>query len=168
MPSMLWQHQMPDVVGMYTTVKEDDQGLYLEGDLFLNQRVPEADKAYTLMKHGAVRGLSIGFTVPKGGEKYDDSVGAYRISEIDLVEVSIVTQPANTEANLVAVKDAIDGCNPREIERILRDAGFSASRAKKLMSGGFKALTGRDDPEYSCENEAILSLIGQISQTSNK
>jgi HK97 family phage prohead protease len=159
LPAMLWQHKMSDVVGAYTKMAEDDNGLYLEGELFLDSNIPEADKAYTLMSRKAVRGMSIGFNIPKGGEDYNKEDEVWEIKEIDLVEVSIVTYPANPEAQIGAVKAAME--SPREFERFLRDAGLSLSQAKRLMAGGFNALSTRDDGD-SGDIKAIRGLIESI------
>lgn len=159
MPAMLWQHSMRDVVGLYDDMKEDDRGLYLSGELFINANIPEADKAYTLMSRKAVTGMSIGFNIPKGGETYNKDADVWEISKIDLVEVSIVTYPANPEAQIATVKAALE--NPREFERLLRDAGLSSLQAKRLMSGGYDALLKRDAEE--CEElQALLSITKTI------
>jgi len=156
MPAMLWQHSMRDVVGLYDDMKEDDRGLYLSGELFINANIPEADKAYTLMSRKAVTGMSIGFNIPKGGETYDKDADVWEISKIDLVEVSIVTYPANPEAQIATVKAALE--NPREFERLLRDAGLTSLQAKRLMSGGYDALLKRDAGEVDNDVEALLAF----------
>ena len=153
MPALLWQHSMRDVIGLYDSLKEDSNGLLLEGRLLIGENIPEADKAHTLMKHKAVTGMSIGFNIPKGGEEYDKNENVWNIKEVDLVEVSIVTYPANPKARIESVKSALD--NPREFERLLRDAGLSASQAKRLMSGGFEALTQQRD----VEDDGLLEVL---------
>lgn len=156
LPSMLWQHKMADVVGIYDDMKEDEHGLFLSGELFINDNVPEADKAYTLMRRKAVRGMSVGFNIPKGGETYNKDADVWEISKIDLVEVSIVTYPANPEAQIATVKAALD--SPRDFERFLRDAGLSANRAKRLMSGGYSAMMQCDADDQG-DIEALATLM---------
>lgn len=160
LPAMLWQHSMRDVVGIYDAMEEDAHGLKLSGELFINDSIPEADKAYTLMRRKAVTGMSIGFNVPKGGEEYNKDSDVWEIKEVDLVEVSIVTWPANPEAQISTVKSAIE--NPREFERLLRDAGLSALQAKRLMSGGYEALNQKRDADDQGELEAIHALIRAV------
>lgn len=157
MPAMLWQHSMRDVVGLYDEMKEDDHGLFLSGQLLIGENIPEADKAYTLMKHKAVNGMSIGFNIPKGGEEFNKEDEVWEIKEVDLVEVSIVTYPANPEAQIATVKAAME--NPREFERLLRDAGLSSLQAKRLMSGGYEALIHKRDANDQGELEAIQTLM---------
>jgi len=158
LPAMLWQHSMRDVVGVYESMEEDDRGLKLSGELFIKDSIPEADKAYTLMRRKAVTGMSIGFTIPKGGEEFNKDKDIWEIKEVDLMEVSIVTWPANPEAQIESVKSALE--NPREFERLLRDAGLSSLQAKRLMSGGFDALLKRDGEADDEVETAIASILG--------
>ncbi|RLB67686.1 MAG: HK97 family phage prohead protease [Deltaproteobacteria bacterium] len=163
MPAMLWQHSMRDVVGLYDKMSEDDHGLMLSGELFINDNIPEADKAYTLMKRKAVRGMSIGFNIPKGGETYNKEDEVWEIKEVDLVEVSIVTYPANPQAQIATVKAALE--SKTEFERLLRHAGFSRSQAKSLMFGGYDALIEKRQVDDHSELEDFQNLIRAIKPT---
>ena len=62
LPSVCWQHQMHNPIGITTKMYEDDYGLYVEGLLTLG--VKQADDARLLSKSGAVKGLSIGYRMP--------------------------------------------------------------------------------------------------------
>jgi HK97 family phage prohead protease len=100
---MRWNHFGP-VIGKWTAAEEDEIGLRMEGELTLGHSV--ADDAYALMKHGAVNGLSIGFRMPEGGSEKAGNVRL--LKRIDLVEVSIVEEPADLAARIGDVKSAID------------------------------------------------------------
>jgi hypothetical protein len=52
----------------------------------------------------------------------------------------LVTLPANAAAVVSSVKNADGSPDIREIERVLRDAGFSRREAKAFISEGFKSL----------------------------
>ncbi len=97
---MLWQHQAAEPIGMWISIVEDDRGLKVEGRLDLS--VARAREALSLMRKGAVDGLSIGFrTLRATTEK---SSGVRRLHEIDLWEISIVTFPMLSQARIGAVK----------------------------------------------------------------
>jgi uncharacterized protein len=144
-PAMLLQHggygmtaedMMP--VGIFTALSEDGKGLRFDAKL---ADIERARDAYALMKmtpRPAINGMSIGY-IPKEWEprsKPDDP--RRRIKRIDLVEISLVTFPANARARVESVKSA-DGIRARDAERALRDAGFSASEAKAILAEGFKS-----------------------------
>ena len=97
---LLWQHRHDEPIGVITKITEDNIGLYIEGKLLLD--VNRAKEAYILLKNGAVSGLSIGFRVKSS--KLDRNTGSRIITEVELVEVSLVTFPANKQATISSVK----------------------------------------------------------------
>lgn len=151
MPAMLWQHDPTQPLGVWRTMREDERGLYVEGELADTQLGREA---YALLKLGALSGLSIGFSVKKDAVNGDDK--ARDLLAIDLWEVSAVTFPANTEARVQQVKFTGPDMSIREFERFLRDVGsFSATQAKAIAARGFKAL--RDEAAESDIDENWLA-----------
>jgi HK97 family phage prohead protease len=161
LPPILWQHSARDPIGVYTAMAEDEKGLFVEGRLLVKDD-PLAARAYAHLKAGSVTGLSIGFSIPKGGAEWDPKSETYRIRQVDLWEVSLVTFPANDEAQVEAVKAAI-ASGPKEFERFLREAGLSRSQAKALMSGGYKALDLRDADDEDAEVEALKSALRKFN-----
>jgi HK97 family phage prohead protease len=101
---LLWQHSFEEPIGYFTRMFEDARGLYVEGQLLLD--VARAKEAYALLKHGVVKGLSIGYS-PRRFRTDPDS-GVRRIAQVDLWEVSLVTFPANEQAQVSVVKSAED------------------------------------------------------------
>jgi len=98
---LLWQHRMDEPIGIITQLFEDGRGLYIEGRLLLE--VAQAREAYALLKAGAVTGLSIGYSPRR--YRRDPDTGVRRLYAVDLVEVSLVTLPANTAAQVTVVKE---------------------------------------------------------------
>jgi len=97
---MLWQHQAAEPIGLWTSIVEDSRGLKVEGQLDLS--VARAREALSLMRKGAIDGLSIGFrTLRATTEK---STGVRRLHDIDLWEISIVTFPMLAQARIGKVK----------------------------------------------------------------
>lgn len=139
-PAMLMHHDMRRPIGVWTEMKEDDNGLFVKGELTAG--VQDADEAYALLKAGALHSMSIGF-IPKI-EEYDRNKDTNYIKEIELWEVSLVTIPANASATVAAVKDAEGNFDIRELERVLRDAGLSRRDAKAFISDGASALTPKE------------------------
>lgn len=156
LPALLWQHRYDEPIGVYTKMVEDSHGLYVEGKLLIDED-PVAKRAYGHLKAGSINGLSIGFTIPKGGGEWDEDTDTYRLKQISLREVSLVTFPANESATVEGVKSAIDG-GPKMFERFLREAGLSRSQAKGLMANGYQALNQRD-AELSSTVKQLNSLI---------
>ncbi len=153
MPALLWSHDQQQVIGKWMGISEDAHGLAVEGKLTLGTE--KGKEAYALMKDDALS-LSIGFSInpdgvsEKGGNRY--------LKEIELHEISCVGIPANPNARITEVKSI------REFETELRDAlGFSTRQAKKLASGGWSALAGRD-----VHSEEITELVREIKNLTNE
>ena len=136
---MLWQHDAAQPIGVWDEMGEDDKGLVASGRLALD--TVKGKEAYCLMKMGAIDGLSIGFMTKQ--DEFDRQSGIRTLKAVDLMEVSLVTFPANPEATVTGVKGS--DMTEREFERLLRDAGFSATEAKAIVARGFKALNRERD-----------------------
>lgn len=158
LPALLWQHDMAEPIGIYTKMHEDETGLYVEGRLLIDAD-PLAKRAHAHMKAGSLTGLSIGFILDD--YEYDKQKEAFLLKQIDLWEVSLVTFPANDEARISNVKNALaTGGNPAPslVERALRDVGFSRQQAKAFMADGYKAIRPRDADE-SAALQYLKSII---------
>lgn len=157
MPALLWQHDSRQPIGVWESMKEDDTGLYVKGRL-LREDVYRAREAYALLKAGALSGMSIGYYATD--YETDTKTGVRTLKEIDLVEASLVTFPANPEARVQAVK-AAGITTIREFEAALRDVlGFSAAEAKRIASCGYKS---RDAAvlQKQVEMDAIVEKISK-------
>ena len=97
---LLWQHKQDEPIGYFTEMFEDARGLYVEGRLL--PEVARAREALALLKAGALRGLSIGYSPTR--YTVDPETGVRRLSAVDLWEVSLVTFPANAQAEVTVVK----------------------------------------------------------------
>ncbi|NRA25524.1 MAG: HK97 family phage prohead protease [Oleispira sp.] len=158
LPALLWQHKTDEPIGIFTSMKEDDHGLYVEGRL-LKDDDELAKRAYAHLKAGSIQAMSIGYSL--NDYEYDKDKGAFQLKEIDLWEVSLVTFPANEEARIDTVKASLDGGDlpqPALVEQYLRDAGFSRKQAKTILAGGYKALRDADSEDVDQIKSAINSI----------
>lgn len=131
---MFWQHKTDIIIGEWLSMKEDEKGLLVEGQLFIND-IQQAKEAFFLMKQGLIKKLSIGFALIKKSF----SAGKRILEEIDLKEISPVTFPADEHASIIGVKSMKD-LDIRQFEQKLRDVGFSQKEAKAVCADGFKGL----------------------------
>lgn len=139
---MRWNHFGP-VIGKWTEMREDERGLYVKGELTPNHSV--AGDVLASLKHGAIDGLSIGFYPAKYKE---DEEGKRTLQEIELVEISVVEEPADLAARVTAVKADIEQIETmKELEQILRDAGFTKSSAAALISRVKSLSLGDPEPK---------------------
>lgn len=142
---MLWQHNETQPIGGFNDLEEDDRGLRVSGFLLVND-VPLAAQAHALMKRRIVKGMSIGYYVL--GDSWDERERIRTLTKLDLLEISPVTFPMNTEALVDSVKSRLqDGNLPSlsEFEDFLREAGFSKSKATAIANRGLKFLLDRSE-----------------------
>ena len=153
--AMLWQHNGGEPIGVWTEVREDDRGLFMRGEL--NMETQRGREANALMRQGAIKGLSIGFMVRS--EEHDNEAGVVRLTDVDLWEVSVVTFPANAEAQISAFKSFMSGETPdkRTLEKALRDLGMNKRQAQAFMADGYGGLTGERDVSREVYAELKLS-----------
>ena len=158
---VLWQHRTGEPIGAWTSLKEDGRGLLGSGALWLNE-APNARVAYKGMESKAITGLSIGYYVIKSS--YNEKTGIRTLEELDLVECSIVTVPANDEARIDSIKARIaHGALPSlpDFEKLLREAGFSKTQSAVIANRGLAHLLRS---ESDSDNAAQLApLIAQAN-----
>jgi HK97 family phage prohead protease len=118
LPPVLWQHDSTEPIGLFTKMVEDLHGLYVDGQLLVESD-PVAARAYAHLKAGSVSGMSIGYSVPTGGGQWDPQTATYRLKQIDLWEGSLVTFPANEEAQ-ARVRSAASRCDAADVIGALR------------------------------------------------
>ncbi len=155
---MLLQHNAKGYpIGDWLEIRENDHGLMVRGRLDLED--PDGARVYNAMKKGRLKGMSIGYFIPKGGAEMNRN-GVRHLKEIALEEISIVTRPMNTRALADGVKLLGDMTAEdfREIEDDLRDAGFSGTERKRAVSV-FKKFLQRDagEPIMTPRDEAVAA-----------
>lgn len=164
LPPMLWQHDVQKPLGQWLDMHEDSHGLYVRGKLFTDD-IAQAREAYALLRENVVSGLSIGYRTVKSTR--DAQRGVRLLTELDLLEVSIVTFPANAQARIRAVKSQFAAGHvpaEKDVEAVLRDAGFSRKQAKALMAHGYKALAPRDAVEgEEAETDETAALLSGLA-----
>lgn len=99
---MLFQHDPAEPIGVWLELGEDHRGLYARGRLI--PEVARARELLSLLRAGAIDGLSIGFRTVRG--RIDPKTRVRSLLAVDLWEISIVTFPLLAGARVRAVKQA--------------------------------------------------------------
>lgn len=165
---MLWQHDANEPIGVWTVIREDSRGLFVEGRLA--KGVPRARDALELMRSGALDGLSVGFRTVRA--RKETRTGIRRIVEADLWEISVVTFPMLPSARIANVK-ARALPTTREFERWLtRDAGLSRNDARTVIAKGYAAVAGAHSSDRADGRDAVSAatetLAGRIRAAAGK
>lgn len=94
---LLWQHRSGAVIGSIERIEEDRRGLRVIGTLNCSETGAMAAR---LISSRNVEGLSFGYRV-RSAEKRG---GARHLTEVDLIEVSVVSKPMQPKARIHAVQ----------------------------------------------------------------
>ncbi len=103
---ILWMHDSKTPIGhsIGSTVRETNAGLEFSAKLMIDTQAGQY--AYSFLKSaanaGTQAGLSVGFSVPPGGDYYKSGVRHFK--SINLKEVSVVLYAANPRARVLTAK----------------------------------------------------------------
>lgn len=165
-PLLLWQHDPAKPIGVWEDLTEDGKGLRGTGRLLKGVR--QAEEALILLKAGALRGLSIGYrevsAQPDGNHR--------KLLELDLIEASIVSFPANRRASVTAIKSDSDNFlllqarllageppSDRELEKGVRDAfGLTNSQAERAVRLFRKGQAQGEPGNAPNDDNAVLAV----------
>src|SRR5262249_52331371 len=134
---LIWGHEAGgspgNWVGEIIDAEETPDGLLIVAKFDLSD--PDGRKAYKLAKSGAVSALSIGFMAwPANSRRAPD--GTNELHKVDLREVSLVLNPANPRARVLAVKSA----EPKSLRETFRDAALAFLTTDVDERTAFKSL----------------------------
>jgi HK97 family phage prohead protease len=116
-------------IGKWTKLEEDEFGLKVEGQ-FLDTSAGR--DAYVASKAGAITGLSIGFRpIETQMGKPNTDEARRTIKSVELLEISVVTFPANGKARIGNVKSF---ASDDDFERELIHLGMNREEAKNFLA----------------------------------
>jgi HK97 family phage prohead protease len=130
---LLWSHNTAEPIGIITG-EEDKKGLATIGSL--NMDVASAREKRSLVKQGAIRGMSIGYEAVKW--EFDNVEKVRHLKEIKLWEISLVVFPADRAAQVARIKgvpysdfgglmDLLNDLDIKEIDERFQDAAKRAA-----------------------------------------
>ena len=148
-------------IGRYTAMKENAQGLYVEGKLTLS--IQKARDVYEAMRAGTIDGLSVGILLSKQDYDWNEDGGRNIKSVSGLREISVCTFPADDRARIGLVKceDIQGAISIRELEENLRDAGLSKAQAQAFISKAKELILSERDQRDS-ESEAEKQVLAKL------
>ncbi len=98
---MLLAHDPEQPVGLWNEIAETDDGLQVKGSLFIGES-QRARAVRSSIQSGLLTGLSIGFRTKAATQSGRNRI----ISALDLLEISVVRNPAHPKARIAHAKDA--------------------------------------------------------------
>lgn len=143
-----WAHNPADPIGGML-VKDSDSGLLVKGKLNLDENVPTARRAHSMMKFFQEFGLKMGLSIGYRTIRREFKDGNRHLKELQLVHGGIVTTPMNSECIVTNVKAADGGA--KDFVSSLEAIQLWATKYQMLQALGesldmvFYGNSGRDE-----------------------
>lgn len=158
---LLWNHDAGQVLGSLRAgtlrLFEDAKGLRVEADLPDTQL--GRDTA-VLLKRGDISSMSFGFSVPKGGDTWNEDGTERTLKSVRLFEVSIVAWPAYTATmgtatvrsfDKLALRSQLDEDTLSDVMLKLEEGQDLTPEEAALISEAVDALTAKSDEPAAVE-----------------
>lgn len=143
----LYQHDPFYPLGVIESLIQTEKGLEMRAKFAMNS--PFAKDKFELARMGAFGGVSIGFSIPAGKSRIRAD-GVREIQEVKLMEVSLVTFPANTQAKIQGLKG--EGKLATDLQKSFglsaTDACHTAEGLQALHKQMREAATSEPPEEY--------------------
>ena len=128
-PVMLYQHKHDCPIGRFDSITVDKKGIYVEGNV--SEAAEKNYGIHTLIKDGALKSFSVGFRVKDG--KYNSKDDTMLITDVELLEISIVSVPCNQDS-LFSLRKSFDGSED-EYRSFLQKFEETSEEETKMMRG---------------------------------
>lgn len=157
---LLWEHQASDpraYVGDVVTAVETDEGLAITGRFDLDSEFGKS--AYRNVKGRRVSGLSIGYAIRDSTK----TAAGNELTDLELVEVSVVARGANDRALVSSVKSAKARPTAPIRSQLAKDAAarYLNEKSNPMMTTAKLATLQKD-------RDGQLALVKQILDTADE
>lgn len=165
-PVMLYQHKHDCPIGRFDKVTVDKKGIYVEGSV--SEAAEKNHGIHTLIKDGALKSFSVGFRVKDG--KYNSKDDTMLITEVELLEISVVSVPCNQES-LFSVRKSFE--NNDEYRSFIQTFKEASIEEKRMMEGIKAGFTDVVDGHYHTievddEGNGVTTYTSHMQNHSHK
>jgi HK97 family phage prohead protease len=156
-PILLFNHDYNKPIGKVVEMTTDSKGLKIKGVISKS-----AGEIYNLVKEGVLSTFSVGFLVKDAD--YDKALDGLIVKDAELLEVSVVSVPANQDATFSLAKsfDSVDDYQEFKKQFINGDASsvtedvLKASRKTKMEENNTQELIAKAVAEAVAANQKAI------------
>ena len=140
-PVLLYQHKHENPIGRVEKITVDKKGIFVEAAV--SEAAEKNHGVQTLIKDGALKSFSVGFRVKDG--KYNREDDSMMITDVELLEISVVSVPCNQES-LFSIRKSFDSDNDyKEFIKSFDDANEDEIKMMRSIKAG---ITDVQDGHY--------------------
>jgi HK97 family phage prohead protease/HK97 family phage major capsid protein len=140
-PVMLYQHKHDCPIGRFDKITVDKKGIYVEGTV--SEAAEKNHGIHTLIKDGALKSFSVGFRVKNG--KYNSADDTMLITDVELLEISVVSVPCNQES-LFSLRKSFD--TTEDYSSFIKSFDEASVEEVKMMQGIKAGITDICEGHY--------------------
>lgn len=140
-PVMLYQHKHDCPIGRFDKITVDKKGIYVEGTV--SEAAEKNFGIHTLINDGALKSFSVGFRVKDG--KYNRNDDSMLITDVELLEISVVSVPCNQES-LFSVRKSFETND--DYTSFIETFTEATEDEQKMMRGIKAGITDITDGHY--------------------
>ena len=140
-PVLLYQHKHENPIGRVDKITVDKKGIFVEAAV--SEAAEKNHGVQTLIKDGALKSFSVGFRVKDG--KYNRDDDTMMITDVELLEISVVSVPCNQDS-LFSIRKCFDDKNDyKEFIKSLDTADENDIKRMRSIKAG---ITDVQDGHY--------------------
>lgn len=161
---LCFNHDFSAVIGAANTIEEKEQGPYIEADFLDTQLGQDVRK---MVQSGAIYQFSFAYDVlkrraPNAEEKANGVINV--LEEVEVYEVSVVTVPANQNAQVTDIKSAIEA----EVKAGRRNNKSDEETINQIIKLAQSLLEVKDEHEDKPEEEAEEKAAPEVNEASEE
>jgi HK97 family phage prohead protease/HK97 family phage major capsid protein len=136
-PVLLYQHKHDCPIGRVDNIRVDKKGIFVEG--LVSEAAEKNHGVQTLIKDGALKSFSVGFRVKDG--KYNREDDSMMITEVELLEISVVSVPCNQDS-LFSIRKSFDSDEEfNEFKKSLKEADAEEIKKMRKIKAGITDMS---------------------------
>ena len=140
-PVLLYQHKHDNPIGRVDKIQVDRKGIFVEASV--SEAAEKNHGVQTLIKDGALKSFSVGFRVKDG--KYNREDDSMMITDVELLEISVVSVPCNQESLFSIRKSFENDSDYEEFKKSLKEADQEEIKMMRKIKAG---ITDVSDGHY--------------------
>ena len=131
-PVLLYQHKHDCPIGRVEQIRVDKKGIHVEAAV--SEAAEKNHGVQTLIKDGALKSFSVGFRVKDG--KYNREDDSMLITDVELLEISVVSVPCNQESLFSIRKSFENESDYEEFKKSLKEADEEEIKMMRKIKAG--------------------------------
>lgn len=170
-PILLYMHDRSKPIGKVVSYEKRTDGLWVKA--FISNAAEKLHGVLTLIKDGVLKAFSVGFRIH---DYFVDKAGVLVYKDIELLEVSVVSIPANQEAIFEFVKSLKEDSHKSDTPEMNKKGDVDSmekmqemeAQLKKLMEekeAAEKALKAKEEAEKAAREEAEKAALKEEVKT---